>query len=212
MVHFRNLFATRSWWNLVPDTSHQVLTSGYGIYDGFGNIASNDYATAAMTSDSSLLIAYFPTRRNVTVSMSKFAGSVNAKWFDPSNGTYSTISGSPFNNAGNKHFSPPGNNSDNNGDWVLVLETASGGDTTPPSINGVTVSSVTTSTAAVSWTTNEPADTQVEYGLTTSYGQATPLDSGRVTNHLASLTGLTAGATYHYRVRSRCCGEPGNRR
>jgi hypothetical protein len=54
---------------------------------------------------------------------------------------------------------------------VLVLETGSGGDTTPPSINGVTVSDLTASSDVVNWTTNESADTQVEYGLTTSYGQ-----------------------------------------
>jgi hypothetical protein len=154
MVHFRNLFASRAWWNLIPDTSHQVLTSGYGTYDRLGSIPSNDYVTAAMSSDSSLMIAYLPSKRTVTVSMSRFSGSVNAKWFDPSNGTYTTISGSPFNNAGNKHFAPPGNNADNKGDWVLVLETGSGGDTTPPSINGVTVSDVTASSASRHWTTN----------------------------------------------------------
>jgi hypothetical protein len=180
-----------------------VLTSGYGVYDRFGSVANNEYVTAAMASDATLMVAYLPTARTVTVSMSKFAGKVTAKWFDPSNGTYTTISGSPFDNAGNKHFAPPGNNSDNSGDWVLVIETSGGGDTTPPSITGVTASNVTTSSAVVNWATNEPADTQVEYGLTPSYGQATQLDSSLVTTHFASLAGLTASTTYHYRVRSR---------
>src|SRR5207302_1454578 len=36
-------------------------------------------------------------------------------------------------------------------------------DTTPPVISGVTAASITTSGAAISWTTNESSDSQVEY-------------------------------------------------
>src|SRR6185295_14787446 len=114
---------------------------------------SNDYATAAMASDSSLMIAYLPSIRTVSVNMSRFSSSVSARWYDPSSGTYSTISGSPFANAGSRNFTPPGNNSDSNGDWVLVMEAVA--DTTPPTISGVLVSSVTSTSAVVSWNTNE---------------------------------------------------------
>jgi hypothetical protein len=55
----------------------------------------------------------------------------------------------------------------------------------------------------VSWISNEPADTQVEYGLTTAYGTMSALDSTAVTGHAVQLSGLNAGTTYHYRVRSR---------
>src|SRR5206468_3043924 len=37
-------------------------------------------------------------------------------------------------------------------------------DTTAPLISSVTAASITTSTASISWTTNEASDTQVEYG------------------------------------------------
>jgi len=37
-------------------------------------------------------------------------------------GKYTPIEGSPFANAGKRNFIPPGNNSDGDGDWVLVLE------------------------------------------------------------------------------------------
>src|SRR5438552_3072215 len=76
-------------------------------------------------------------------------------------------------------------------------------DTTPPVISSVTVSSLTSTTATITWTTNEPADAQAEYGLTTAYGSSTPRDATLVTTHAASLSGLTAGTLYHYRVMSR---------
>ena len=76
-------------------------------------------------------------------------------------------------------------------------------DTTPPTISGVSISGVTVSDVTISWTTNELADTQVDYGLTTSYGNSTALNSSLVTSHSVTLSGLLAGTTYHYRVKSR---------
>lgn len=80
--------------------------------------------------------------------------------------------------------------------------TASGGDTTPPVISGVSDTQVTPTRQTVFWTTDEPATSQVEYGPTTSYGQSTTLNSALVTSHSVTIDGLSAGALYHYRVRS----------
>lgn len=76
-------------------------------------------------------------------------------------------------------------------------------DTTPPSITGVTSSNLTATTASITWTTDELSDTQVEYGLSTSYGQTTSLNSTPATLHLGSISELTTNTTYHYRVKSR---------
>ena len=76
-------------------------------------------------------------------------------------------------------------------------------DTIPPTISSVTLSSITSSGASVSWTTNEPVNTQVDYGLTASYGNSSTLNSSLVTSHSATLSGLSAGTAYHYRVKSR---------
>jgi hypothetical protein len=54
----------------------------------------------------------------------------------------------------------------------------------------------------VSFTTPKPGTTQIDYGADASYGQSTSLDSANVTAHSQTITGLTPGATYHYRVRS----------
>jgi hypothetical protein len=76
-------------------------------------------------------------------------------------------------------------------------------DTTPPTISAVSASAITTSGATIGWTTDEGADTQVEYGTTTAYGTTTPLNTALVTIHSQGLSGLTPSTTYHYRVRSR---------
>lgn len=76
-------------------------------------------------------------------------------------------------------------------------------DTTAPTISGVTTSGITTSGATVTWTTSEPADTQVEYGTTTAYGQTTALNGAMTTAHSSILGGLTPGVLYNCRVRSR---------
>ena len=75
--------------------------------------------------------------------------------------------------------------------------------TAPPVITSVAVSTITTSGALIAWVTSEPADSQVEYGASTSYGSVTPLDAGMVTAHGVTLTGLTAGTSYYYRVKSK---------
>ncbi|TMQ18330.1 MAG: hypothetical protein E6K82_20305, partial [Candidatus Rokuibacteriota bacterium] len=76
-------------------------------------------------------------------------------------------------------------------------------DTTPPVISGVTAASITTSGAAISWTTNKASDSQVEYGPTTAYGSLSPMQSSLVTAHPVTLGGLGAARVYHFRARSR---------
>ena len=74
-------------------------------------------------------------------------------------------------------------------------------DTTMPTITGVTAASITTNSATITWRTDEPANSVVEYGTTIVYG-STKSDATMVTEHAVSLTGLSSGTTYHYRVKS----------
>ena len=74
-------------------------------------------------------------------------------------------------------------------------------DTTAPVITNVQVTNITTSTARVTWTTNEVATSQVDYGTTALYGLITS-DSSYETSHLVSLSGLSEGTTYHLKVTS----------
>ena len=81
-------------------------------------------------------------------------------------------------------------------------------DTTPPVITEVNGSNVVESSATITWTTDEPATSQVEYGKTTDYGLTTALDESLVTSHCVSLNGLEPSTTYHFRANSK--DETGN--
>jgi len=76
-------------------------------------------------------------------------------------------------------------------------------DTSPPVISGVDVSNITDSSARITWTTDEPATGQIEYGLTESYGSITPLDNNLIKSHGVTISGLNASTTYHFRVKSK---------
>jgi Big-like domain-containing protein/purple acid phosphatase-like protein/fibronectin type III domain protein len=82
----------------------------------------------------------------------------------------------------------------------------SDGTKTPPpttlAISNVQAGGATTSGFQVSWATNAPADSAVDYGTTASYGTTAPVSSAMVTAHQIALTGLKAGTLYHFRVRS----------
>lgn len=76
-------------------------------------------------------------------------------------------------------------------------------DTTAPSIANVSAENITETNAIIIWTTDEPATSQVQYGKTTAYDLTTPLDSGLVTSHSVSVTGLDPDSTYHFSVKSK---------
>jgi hypothetical protein len=85
----------------------------------------------------------------------------------------------------------------------FAISNNSAPDAQPPVISNVASSNITTSAATITWTTDESSDSQVEYGLTTSYGLSSPLNTSLVTSHTVSLSSLQANTTYHYRVKSK---------
>jgi thermitase len=84
--------------------------------------------------------------------------------------------------------------------------TVSGGGEPPPGegpvISDVSAVDISTTTAEITWSTDVPATSQVEYGLRTTYGSMSSLSSGLVTSHSVTLTGLAKGKLYHFRVYS----------
>ena len=116
MAYVTGLFVPRKWYDLVPDQTHSVVT------DGLGTFGADDYVTAARTPDGTLAMAYVPSSRTITVDLSTLGGSVTARWYDPTNGTFTSIAGSPFPNVGSVQFATPATNAGGDGDWVLVLE------------------------------------------------------------------------------------------
>ena len=110
MVHVRDLFESRAWYRLVPDTTQSVLTSGLSTGD--------DRATAALTDDGATLIVYAPSQRTLRVNLDQLSGTnATAWWFNPRDG--SVDAGTPVTSSGSWDFTPPTND-----DWVLVIDDA----------------------------------------------------------------------------------------
>ena len=86
---------------------------------------------------------------------------------------------------------------------VTSLDLILGVDSAPPVISNVRTNDVRATIAQVKWNTDEVSTSQVEYGLTTSYGSTTPEDTALVTAHTVQLTGLIPSTLYHYRVKSK---------
>lgn len=113
MMYWGRLFRSRPWYELVPDQKHEVVTGGLGEFRGL------DYLAAGRTPDGKTVIAYIPTRRSITVDMSKVSGDRAVSWwFDPRTGKASAAG--EFPTTGRRDFVPP-----TEGDWVLVLDDAS---------------------------------------------------------------------------------------
>ena len=191
------LFASRPWYNLIPDQLHTVVTAGYGTFTDSGALGDSDYLTAARTPDGALAMAYMPTLRTITVDMATLGAAVNAQWYDPSNGTFHAIAGSPFANSGTRDFTPPGNNGDGDGDWVLVLDaTALPPDTTPPSVpTGLNATAVTSNQISLSWTAATDNVGVAGYQL---YRDGSLIRSTPSTSY--SDSGLSASTAYSYTV------------
>jgi hypothetical protein len=128
----QQFFNARAWFALVPDTNHSVVVSNYGTYSDNSHVADNDFLTAARAQDGSLVIVYTPSLRQFSLDLAQLNGAAVTRWFDPSSGMFTAISGSPFTNSGLQSFTPPGNNHDGDGGWVLVLETNPPPDLPPP--------------------------------------------------------------------------------
>jgi hypothetical protein len=122
IAHVKALFEPRAWYELVPDQVHTVVTAGYGTFSSTGSIDGNDYVTAARTPSGTLVMAYVPSARTVTVDMSQLSGPATARWYNPVVGTFTSLTGSPFAHTGSNDFTTPGTHADGAKDWVLILE------------------------------------------------------------------------------------------
>lgn len=118
MRHVRDLFATRAWWKLHPDTVNELVPSrGDRVSPGDVN-----WAAAAGASDGSFAMVYLPTSRPVVVDVQKVATTLKAAWFDPTDGSRQPASGNPWRETSWKEFTPPAKNAGGDADFVLLLE------------------------------------------------------------------------------------------
>lgn len=74
-------------------------------------------------------------------------------------------------------------------------------DETPPVISSISTSDTTSSSITITWTTDENANSEIEYGTTNEYG-STITKATLETSHSLTISGLSANTTYHYVIKS----------
>jgi hypothetical protein len=70
-----------------------------------------------------------------------------------------------------------------------------------PILSNIAASSVTPNSATLIWTTDQDADSAVDFGLTAGHGTSVTNSTSQYYHNL-TLTGLMPNTTYHYRARS----------
>ncbi|MEI8103716.1 MAG: hypothetical protein WCG84_02300 [Candidatus Moraniibacteriota bacterium] len=90
----------------------------------------------------------------------------------------------------------------NEANEVLKTGVSYGLDVNAPAISSVRIDTITSSSAIVHWTTDENANSLVDFGLTTQYGNIRGNAFALETEHSVELDGLTPGTGYRIRVRS----------
>lgn len=121
MVYLVELLQPRRWFDLVPDHQQKFVTAG------FGHWGQADYIAAAATDDGRLGIVYVPSTgrksRTLSIQLSSFSAPVALRWYNPTSGTFTLASESPYPNHGIREFRTPGDNGSRQNDWVMVFET-----------------------------------------------------------------------------------------
>lgn len=162
-----------------------------------GTISINDGASATNSRNVTLYLS--ATDAHSPITQMRFSNSGSS--FSGTRAYTATTSWQMSSGAGTKtvyvQFKDAAGNWSPSASDIIVFET------TAPTISNRTATNITGSSATITWTTNEAADSQVEYGPTTAYGSMTLLDPSLLTGHSVLVSGLNSSMLYNYRVKSR---------
>jgi hypothetical protein len=86
-------------------------------------------------------------------------------------------------------------------DVITIMGADEVADVTAPIISNKQVTT-TSSSATITWNTNEAADSNVSYGTSNAYENGTVNDGSSVISHSVTLSGLVEATTYHYQLES----------
>lgn len=113
---FSTFALSKPMYTLVPHSDTSLVTTSLG--------SDASPICPALSADGSLAVIYTGAGTGFTIDRTAMSlSSFQAKWFDPTNGSYMTDAASPMPNSGTHAFSTPGNNSAGDTDWVLMLST-----------------------------------------------------------------------------------------
>lgn len=124
------LIITTRWQMFIPSELsglRRLIPSANGTQSG----TPDGYVAASMSSDGIQLIAYVPTlstgTQTFTVDLRSMAGTARARWWDPTDGTFSTNASADGtyslpNSASAQSFTTPGTNTGGDNDWILFID------------------------------------------------------------------------------------------
>lgn len=121
-------------------------------------------------------------------------------------------SSSPFNSSFNSAKYPNGSHrltaklNDVNGVTNQTSVQINISNSSSASITGVSVSNITNSSAKISFSTNQSANTTVFYGTSPSSLSSSVSAGSMTTSHQANLSGLSSGTKYYYRITALTSG------
>lgn len=130
MQRLGGLLDSLPWYQLVPSglaATKSLIVAGGGTYTTLANPGDTEqggegWVTSASTPDGRHFVAYIPDSHtgSVTLDLTLLSGTGHARWFDPTNGTFTEIGLYP--NSASMAFSVPGTNSAGANDWLLVID------------------------------------------------------------------------------------------
>lgn len=187
-----------------------AVTPGYGGGGGVSNVVS----TPAPDTTPPVVSLTSPTASStvsgvsvtLTATASDNVAVVNVQYKVDGTNIGSAITSSPYTTTWNSASVTDGSHTlyalaeDSSGNYATSSVSVTV-DNTPPVISIIATSTVNNTNATVTWTTNEPATSQVNYGTTVSYGSASSSPT-LTTSHSIVLTGLTASTTYDFQIQS----------
>jgi hypothetical protein len=119
MIRLRQVFAELPWYELTPEENHRIVTKGYGR-----ELAA--VLTARTPDGRAAAVIYVPSTEahslDLTVNLAEFSGPVTARWYNPTNGSFTVINSESFPNHGTHTFQTPGDNGTGAYDWLLILK------------------------------------------------------------------------------------------
>lgn len=183
---------------LTPANGAGNISTGANLVIGFSKTVTGDTGTVTIkkASDDSVVEAITASSGQVTGGGSSTITINPTANLEEGVSYYVTIAGTAFKDSSNNYF----NGISNSSGWTFTTA-----DETAPIISSRAANTTASTTATVTWTTNEQASTKVVYGVTSALGTTTPETntSSRVTSHTVSLSGLLACTEYYYAAVSR---------
>ncbi|HWB96798.1 MAG TPA: DUF4082 domain-containing protein [Bryobacteraceae bacterium] len=186
--------------NLWTNTGIKLGTATFASETASGWQQANFTAPIAISANTTYVVSYYAPAGHYSATSSGLANAVDHA---PLHALASGADGNGVFHYGSASAFPSDtwNASNYWVDVVFVGDATPVTDTTPPVISALSAAPGSIS-AVITWTTDEPSSSRVDFGISAGSLNLTQSDPTLTTSHSITLSALTAGTTYFYRVTS----------